>query len=319
MNKSNSRKMVSIFLILIVSFAILAIIFVIVNDFAEETSEILFPAVGAIIFSLYLGINVVYIKKPETKSINIPIAVLQNRTIGWIYSFANVRDADDSFEFANYFYSLLKIDMYQYDDRFLGKIPFMKILSDKNQDESEKLNLELIEYSFWEWLNQMPQSYPTLTFDNVQGINSFNSGFNALDKKDYTIGDIPMNKDNRFFKIIPLKLKLPLKSKIEYKENKYTILTPHSQISFIFSLRSGELAQAHDILSSRMFTKNKINPQSGFFFLSIYNLNITYKTKSFKRFSKKAKLESDWIDRLRNQLENDFSWEVLRNKFKEMK
>ena len=45
------------FVALICAFAIFAVIYLAWNDFAKETMEIVFPAIGAILFSSYLAAN----------------------------------------------------------------------------------------------------------------------------------------------------------------------------------------------------------------------------------------------------------------------
>ncbi len=112
MTKSKYQIMIIIFLILIGAFAVLAVFFVVKNDFAEETIEILFPAVGAIVFSLYLGINTIYIKKPDAKRIETSIGILLNSSKGELYSLTNVRNTEDILEFQNYKKSIGNIDTY---------------------------------------------------------------------------------------------------------------------------------------------------------------------------------------------------------------
>lgn len=43
-----------------------------------------------------------------------------------------------------------------------------------------------------------------------------------------------------------------------------------------------------------------------------FNFEITAKQKLFFRFSKQAKSEAEWINRVLSQLEKDFSWDKLR-------
>ena len=54
-------------LIVIIVFAVLAAWYLKANNFARETLEVVFPAFGAILLSLYLGYKTVVIDRPPPK------------------------------------------------------------------------------------------------------------------------------------------------------------------------------------------------------------------------------------------------------------
>ncbi len=196
---------------------------------------------------------------------------------------------------------------------------FEVILRDKDPVGSEKLNnfiKEHIEYSFWEWLNNAPQSYHTIEYESINGISGIVGGANydSMEKIEITPHD-----ESNLIKIAPPRTTLPQESKVVFKDSIYIIETPCSNISIQFSRRGNGLTGVYDNLSKRIFEMNQIDYHSDNLSFHTYVIKIHYEVKPFKRFSQKAKREKDWLIRLENQLKDDFSWEVIRDKFKEMK
>ena len=60
-----ANALIYIFLAIIVIFSIGSFWYVYVNNFSRETLDILYPAVGAIVFSMYLGLKIGFINAPE--------------------------------------------------------------------------------------------------------------------------------------------------------------------------------------------------------------------------------------------------------------
>ena len=326
MNKTNYQIMVTIFLLIIIVFAIIVVYFEIKNDFAEETLEILFPAIGAILLSLYLGFNTIYIKNPKAKIIEIPIAVLHNTTTGEISSLTNISSSNDINEFNNYFNSIGKIERYPNYNSFKDSIDFKKLLSHVKLDNLEKMLVneeddllkELIEYSFWEWTTLPPQSYHTKDYNSVEGLNSEGDEFSLLNPEAFENIEIPSNDSSYLFKNQNITSFLPKNSSIVLKKNQYIIETPNSKISIKFSLKHFTNFQVLDSLSEKIISLNKIDTNSGDFLFKIYSLSLERTVKPFNRFSKKSKIEMKWIDRLEEGLIKDFSWERIRKKYKEI-
>ena len=108
--------MVFVFFLLIISFAILAGIYLYANDFSHETLGIIFPAVGAILLSLYLGVKTVWIDAPEPKKNNVTIAILHDFENGQISSMFSHKLLDSQENFTK-FRGLQQLNTYRlYND-----------------------------------------------------------------------------------------------------------------------------------------------------------------------------------------------------------
>ena len=65
-------------LIVIILFAGLAAWYLKANNFARETVEVVFPAFGAILLSLYLGYKTVALDRPPPKRFGTTVAILHD-------------------------------------------------------------------------------------------------------------------------------------------------------------------------------------------------------------------------------------------------
>ena len=102
MKIKNQKSMTYLFTFLIILYAAFALYFIINNNFNKEINPILFPTIGAILFSFYLGINAIYINKPGKREFEIPIAVLYDLNSGNINSMTNFYYSKDLLEFSDY-------------------------------------------------------------------------------------------------------------------------------------------------------------------------------------------------------------------------
>ena len=67
------------FLAVIVVFSVAAAAYLWVNDFNKETYPIVFPAIGAIALSGYLGIKTIWIDEEDPQQSKVTIAFLHDR------------------------------------------------------------------------------------------------------------------------------------------------------------------------------------------------------------------------------------------------
>ena len=108
--------MLIIFFLIILFFSISAAFYLYANDFNSKTLGVIFPAVGAMVFSLYLGVKSILIDAPEPVISQTTIAILHDRNNGDISSML-IPTASDPPEMFNKFRGLRKFDTYRlYND-----------------------------------------------------------------------------------------------------------------------------------------------------------------------------------------------------------
>src|SRR5688572_7069928 len=76
------------FLALVTSFTVLCWAYLLSNDFAKETLETIFPAIGAIFLSVYLGYKSVVLDRPATKVFGGTVVVLHDPVQGAVSGLA---------------------------------------------------------------------------------------------------------------------------------------------------------------------------------------------------------------------------------------
>ena len=74
-----------VFLALILAFFLAAALYLWANDFNSETYPIVFPAIGAIALSVYLGIKTIWIDEDDPRQSKVTVAFLHDRGAGQIH------------------------------------------------------------------------------------------------------------------------------------------------------------------------------------------------------------------------------------------
>lgn len=192
----------------------------------------------------------------------------------------------------------------------------------ENSDSSTIMIGHFIEYAVLSWLNH-PFMWSNIkthpSNDGIINITHSGGGVSPIgpDLIDKSI-IIDGNEPNPLIEAKPFKMKLPKGSKVvRYIDDlplKFEIVTQHSriQISCGFSAFDQLGIPFHE--DAKRFYKILNWPTNiqdhG---LYAWGVNITFTVSQFpsKRYSKQAKLEADWLNRLPEQLEKGFSWEKL--------
>jgi hypothetical protein len=195
--------------ILFWAFAFGCTYYLVKNDFASETLEVVFPAVGAVLLSTYLGFKSVVVSSPDVKKFGASVAVLHDResckvsgmpprSIKHLQRFQEYRGAE-------------LIDELQLDNSFQGlDMPsILRGAHDKPRGPSEIFIEHLLEYAVLEWLtnSDMLVGYePSRTTQLIHAVGA--GGRTPAD-----LAQVPTNNGaneiNPFMKIKEVKLMLP--------------------------------------------------------------------------------------------------------------
>lgn len=319
--------MVTLFFISIWVFAVLTSWYLIKNDFSADTIEIIFPAIGAILFSAYLGYKAVAIDPPKIHSQSTPVALLVDWGSGSLSTMVRLR-LQDRIEKMNQFSGLHDINnLFLYD--VFKPLKLSNALSAKSTNELDKVNereLDILEYSLFSWLGKLEQFYAFQPAPIVYGISGTGGGgavHNIDLSKIPNISIESIGLENPLQNAQSVTLKLPEGSKAVRSAflglRTLEIVTRHSTILFRISLRQGGVFQSSIDNVSRKITEimniNITNPMNSKFWNNVFVVEIIADQKSFSRFSNQSKLERKWIENLKQSYDEDFSWTRLRDAY----
>lgn len=286
------------FFSIILSSTVLAFYYLWENNFNSETQAVIFPAIGAILFSGYLGYKSILIDAPVPTKRITNIVLLQDIKCGRLIP---MLPADrDSFSFRG----LERLGKYQLYNAFKD-IDAWKSLKDANDQDRSIGNL--LEYAIIDWF---AQGYTSIGYEDLGG------GSGGVKQWPDLVPTAVDNEWNPFIKASEIKLRLPQGSKI--RRNRvgpffnFTIETPHSSIAIRMvgigvPGASVSLAEKKKIIKILSLPDNtSILPFVGTF------IEIKTNQKPFSRYSDQAKLEATWLKRIPELFEEDFSWDKLR-------
>jgi len=311
--------MVVTFLLIIVSFAVLAIIYLYANDFSSETLPIMFPAVGAILLSMYLGFKSVRIDAPEPQIKHVNIAILHDWDSGNIYSM-RFRTASDTLEMSNKFRGLDKIDTYKFYNEFKD-LDVWKYLKTKRSDEThgnESTLMSLLEYAVLDWFSQPEIIAGYQDYGTIYLLQSGGGG-----------GSMPSNLTpvkvshgktewNSFLRARDIKLLLPKGSTLSRNKPNhlgvdFAIKTKHSTIKLSIMHRGGgRFEEAIDPIGQKIRNLFSLPQKTPSLWVHGFKVEIKTMQKAFYRFSDQAKIEKSWLEQVMTKFEDDFSWDLLR-------
>jgi hypothetical protein len=309
-----------VFLILFWGFAFLCTIYLIRNDFAGETLEVLFPAAGAVLLSMYLGFKSVVIDAPVVKKFSTTVAVLHDQDTGTVSGMApnSVRFPPRYREFRG----LRIFDLMSLTEAFktLNMSRALHQTSYQPLGEADKIKFHMLEYAIIKWFLEEDALVGYKPMTSTRIINSEGGGGGMPSD----LVDVPVGKgadeDNPFFKYEDLKLRLPAGSSIvrEDKINSpffnFTIITRHSTVRVSVSgATSEELLPPIGEEAERIYAALGVTRPSEHLIITGYAVDFETRQNAFSRFSNQAKKEAEWIDKLQSQFERDFSWKRLRD------
>jgi len=307
------------FLLVIVSFAVLAALYLKANDFNSETLAVIFPAVGAILLSTYLGFKSLWIDAPEPEINDVNIAILHDWDSGNIYSM-RFHTASDSIEMFNKFRGLDKIDTYKFYNEFKD-MDVWKYLKNEYSEQphgNESTLRSLLEYAVFDWLSQ-PEFFPGYedhgTIYLIQGC----AGAGSIPTNVVPVKvSREKNEWNSFLRARDITLNLPKgstlsRNKPNHTDIGFTINTKHSTIKVrIMPAAGGRFEEALDPVGRKIRNFLSLPERTPSLWVHGFRAEIETKQKAFSRFSDQAKIEKTWLERVRTRFEKDFSWDLLR-------
>lgn len=308
--------MAYVFLILIVLFAGAAIAYLIANNFARETLEVLFPAVGAILLSGYLGFKSIVLDAPEPKKFSISVAILHDSLNGKIRGISpmSIKHLPKLDEFRG----ARLIDTLPLYNAFKD-IDFTNTLRNVPNDPNSPANVlieQVLEYALLQWLCNLDVSIGYSPSQTTQLINSAGGGGTSSKGLVKTAVTGGLNNKNPLLKALPIMIPLPKGSSVVRSDDRrlsFEVRTRHTTLQFrptgggmeVLDTPIGKDAE-------RIYSAIGLPQKVQGFRMYGFNFEITAKQKPFFRFSKQAKSEAEWINRILSQLEKDFSWDKLR-------
>lgn len=304
------------FWLLIIIFTLLITYFLIKNNFNSETIEIIFPAIGAILFSVYLGIKYIYIDSPPPEISRFNIVLLHDVNNGHINPLTKPISIEP-IRYSFIFRGLKKINEYQKPGFFSSSNVWDGLKSNKVEAVDHALT-SLIEYAFFDWFSE---SYTHVGFNDLGAFDSISGTSYQGSPSSLELVSIKVSKQenewNPFLKEKDIEIKLPKGSKIYRSKTddlrlEFKLITPHSTLSIRSpGGSSGQFGGSREPLQKNI--RSTFNYPEVTFHLQEHSINIELETKqrNIYRFSNQAKIEHKWLLRIKELLEKDFSWTEL--------
>ena len=312
-----------LFLAIILAFSLASGLYLWANDFNRETYPIVFPAIGAIALSVYLGIKTIWVDEPDSRQSKVTIAFLYDRITGQVLPMTGASFVSDSPEFRDGYWGLREIARYPYYTK-LKNIEFWDQFKEKDGDYSKSSRRaveQLIEYAILDWLAMRAPAYDLIDSANVTLLHGGGST-KSFAQRGFKVSASQPDESNPLLTARAIKVKLPDRSKIVRMDKdlgfEISIETRHSRVSF-FPLNMASNGFEHSFERVGEILRNRSNLAASTPNLILVGLSVSLVTNqiAFRRFSDQAKLEAIWLDRLHASFDTDFSWDHLRHYYSE--
>lgn len=286
--------------ILIIAFAAFAMMYSIRNDFAKETIEVLFPAVGAILLSSYLATKAIWVDAPAAHVFGGLVPVFVDRE-GQLHG---VPLPNRNF--------LPSMDEYR-GAELIENLPHYNSFKGISIDSGSAENL--IEFAILRWLAG-PDLAPGADWSPPRKLLS--GGFSGGANPPNLIPITAALEGNPFLAADPVVVRLPPGSVIERLPGhhpSFRIRTRYSALSVTW--RGTTL---NSVISPINEEQKKIqfamaSPSQSLIGGNLYGYDVRFEfsQNSFTRFSRQAKTEASWSSYIAKQFERDFAWEHFRD------
>ena len=304
-------------IILAVALALMAGLtaFVVKNDFARETLEPTYTALGAILVSSFLLVKLVLVDSPESLKMKEGINVIQNLSTGQLHSLfrPTVDDAMIGMAPLNGITNVEKLPYYtKFKELNLSDLQYK--LSSANTLEMRELLLEEAEFVLIQWLAQyqVPAWLNDRNFS--QGLNS-GGGTSAsrvpAGAEKVVMCDHANFPQNRFLTREPQRLVLPtgaiVSSEVTPGSRVISIESKYSSAKIVLRVTGGgQYDPTLNQLNRKIAIALGLDVNSKYFEHRIqveWGVNI----KKFTRFSSEAKLHKEWSESTQTGIREAFS------------
>ena len=306
-----------VFLALILAFSLAAARYLWANDFNRETYPIVFPAIGAIALSVYLGIKTIWIDEDDPRQSKVTVAFLHDRVAGQVLPMTGAPFVSDPPELMNGYWGLREIARYPFYTRLKGN-PFwnkLKATKGDNSNSSHRAVEQLVEYAVLDWLAQRAPDYDLIDTTEITLIQG-GGGSRSFAQKGFRVLANQVDEGNLLLTARAIEIRLPERSRIVRKDKDIdiSIETRHSRVRFVLtSSASNSFERSYERVGQTLRQRSNLADATPN--LSIVGLSVSLVTSqiAFSRFSDQAKLEAIWLDRLHASFDKDFSWDRLRH------
>ena len=308
-----------LFLAVIVAFSLTAAIYLWANDFNRETYPIIFPAIGAIALSAYLGIKVIWIDEDDPHQSKVTVAVLHDRVAGQVLPMTGAEFVSDPPELRNGYWGLREIARYPIYIRLKGNGFWNKLKVSKGDNSSSSHGAvdQLVEYAVLDWLAERAPAYDLIDSTEITLIQG-GGGSRSFAQKGFRVPASQPDEGNPLLTARAIEIRLPERSRIVRKDKdpgfEISIETRHSRVRFVLTnSASNPFVRSYESVGETLRRRSRLANATPN--LSIVGLSVSLVTSqvAFSRFSDQAKLEAIWLDRLHASFDKDFSWDRLRH------
>ena len=316
---SFGRAMGYVFLAIILAFSLAAATYLWANDFNKETYPIVFPAIGAIVLSVYLGIKIIWIDKDDPHQSKVTVAVLYDPVSGQVLPVTGGLFVDDPPELMSGYWGLREIARYPFYTRLKGNGFWnkLKVRKDDNSGSIHRAVDQLVEYAVLEWLARRAPAYDLIDSTEITLIQG-GGGSRSFAQKGFRVPASQPDEGNPLLTARAIEIRLPERSRIVRKDKdpgfEISIETRHSRVRFVLTnSASNPFVRSYESVGETLRRRSKLADATPN--LSIVGLSVSLVTSQVARFrfSDQAKLEAIWLDRLHASFDKDFSWDRLRN------
>lgn len=304
--------LVFLFIGIIVFFVIVTFSLLIKNNWTTDTLEILLPAIGAILLSIFIGIKQIYIDKAEPDEYVVPIAILVNQATGDFISMAgkNVDLSDESYYLLN---SGIGFMDRMPEDKVFDTIDFDKEL--RKDKYNELFAEEMTQYAFWRWFRAY-QGYDKARWkghDHYVGINRLNKSFIRPGSKQHPdlTRIVIQDQYNRFIQMKGLDFQLLKDFKIFRNDDENYILdTGVSTFTMKYTGLTGEKLENTEF-ANKILKLNGCEYDENYI-LWVFRAVFRFEQKPFYKYSKQYKYEKLWHSIIKKEIYEAFSWKAVR-------
>ena len=308
-----------VFLAVILAFSLAAGIYLSANDFNRETYPIVFPAIGAILLSLYLGYKTIWIDKDDPHESKVTVAFLHDRVAGGVLPMTGRLFANDPPELIHGYWGLREIARYPIYTKLKGNPTWnrLKATNGDNSNSSRRAVEQLVEYAVLDWLARRAPAYDLIDSTQVTLIQG-GGGSMQLAQKGFRVPASQPDEGNPLLTARAIEIRLPERSRIVRKDKdlgfEISIETRHSRVRFVLTnFASNSFDRSYEKVGQTVRQRSNLTERTPN--LSIVGLSVSLVTSqiAYSRFSDQAKLEAIWLDRLHASFDDDFSWDRLRH------